>query len=166
MNKNIKFLVMDVDGTLTDGKIYIGKEKELFKVFDVKDGYGIKDILPQYGIIPIIITARYSKILENRCKELNICYLYQGIKDKLRKLNEIIELKSIEDRKKYSYINFAYIGDDLPDLECMAIIKENDGLVACPADAIKKIKEISNYICSNNAGNGAVREFIEKIIEY
>ena len=72
MEKDIKFLVMDVDGTLTDGKIYMGNEGELFKAFDVKDGCGIKDLLPQLGIVPVIITARESKILENRCNELLI----------------------------------------------------------------------------------------------
>lgn len=60
----IKFLIMDVDGTLTDGKIYMGNQGELMKAFDVKDGCGIKDILPQYGIVPIIITARESEILK------------------------------------------------------------------------------------------------------
>ena len=75
---NIKFLVLDVDGTLTDGKIYMGAEGELFKAFDIKDGCGIKDILPQYNIVPVIITARDSMILIRRCKELNISNLYQN----------------------------------------------------------------------------------------
>ena len=66
----IKYLIMDVDGTLTDGKIYMGPNGETIKVFDIKDGCGIKDILPQYDIIPVIITARETKMLENRCKEL------------------------------------------------------------------------------------------------
>lgn len=83
---NTKFLIMDVDGTLTDGKIYMADSGELFKAFDIKDGCGIKDILKLYGIIPIIITARQSKILENRCKELDISYLFQGIRKKEKNL--------------------------------------------------------------------------------
>ena len=82
-NNMIKFLIMDVDGTLTDGKIYMGNKGELFKAFDVKDGCGIKDILPEYGIIPVIITARQSDILKRRCEELNIINLYQGVRHKL-----------------------------------------------------------------------------------
>lgn len=62
----IRLLVMDVDGTLTDGKIYMSENGEAFKAFDIKDGYGIKHILPKYGIIPVIITARESKIIERR----------------------------------------------------------------------------------------------------
>lgn len=64
----IKYLVMDVDGTLTDGKIYMGNDGEILKAFNIKDGYGIHDIAIPRGIIPIIITGRSSKILENRCK--------------------------------------------------------------------------------------------------
>ena len=66
MNKKIKYLVMDVDGTLTDGKIYMGANGEVMKAFDIKDGYGIHDILIPAGIIPVIITGRTSKIVENR----------------------------------------------------------------------------------------------------
>ncbi len=65
----IKILVMDVDGTMTDGKIYMGKDGELMKAFDIKDGYGIAHLLPQLGILPVIITGRKSEILEHRCRE-------------------------------------------------------------------------------------------------
>lgn len=68
----IKMLVMDVDGTLTDGRIYIGAEGEVMKAFDVKDGYAIAHMLPEMGIIPVIITGRRSKIVEKRSKELKI----------------------------------------------------------------------------------------------
>ena len=68
----IKYFVMDVDGTLTDGKIYMGQIDEAVKAFNIKDGAGISHVLPKYNIKPIVITARNSKILENRCKELNI----------------------------------------------------------------------------------------------
>ena len=87
----IRFLIMDVDGTLTDGKIYIGADGEVFKVFDIKDGCGIKDILPANNIVPIVITARDSKILENRCRELGISRLYQGVRAKFEKLKEVID---------------------------------------------------------------------------
>lgn len=67
---------MDVDGTLTDGKIYMSPDGEAIKVFDVKDGYGIKEILPQFGIVPVVISGRNSAIMERRAKELGIRHLY------------------------------------------------------------------------------------------
>lgn len=165
MKKRIKFLIMDVDGTLTDGKIYMSAEGEAFKVFDVKDGCGIKDILPKYGIRPIIITARDSIILENRCKELNICDLYQGVRDKYEKLIRIIQLYNEENSTHYGLSDCAYIGDDILDLQCMIPIRENGGLVGCPRDAVNNITFIADYIANHNGGNGAVRDFIDWLVD-
>lgn len=162
----IKFLIMDVDGTLTDGKIYMGENGELFKAFDIKDGCGIKDILPQYGIVPIIITARDSKMLSNRCKELGIVNLHQGIRDKIGKLGEIISVMSAADNTEYNYSNCAYMGDDILDLQCMNPIKQAGGIVGCPADAVKAVSDLADFVSKKNGGNGAVREFIEWIIAY
>lgn len=165
MRAKIRFLVMDVDGTLTDGKIYMGTNGELFKAFDVKDGCGIKDILPMYDIIPVVITARESTILGNRCKELGINFLYQGIHNKVEKLDEIVNMYSRKDNRRYTYKNVAYIGDDIFDLQCMEQIRTANGIVGCPADAIEKVKSISHYICKKSGGNGAVREFIEWLVK-
>lgn len=156
----IKFLVMDVDGTLTDGKIYIGNNGEVMKVFDVKDGCGIKDILPQYSIVPIIITARTSEMLKIRCKELGIEELYQGERNKLKRLLGVLDKYSKMDGEKYELSNVAYIGDDILDLSCMIPIHNAGGLVGCPADAVDPVKNISDYICKALGGHGAVREFI------
>lgn len=152
--KRIKLLFMDVDGTLTDGKIYMGENGEVMKAFDIKDGYGINELLPKYGIIPVIITGRTSRIVENRAKELHIYELYQGKHDKLETMQEVM--------KKYNSIKeeVAYIGDDVLDICCM----ENSGIKGCPADAVKEVKEISDYICIEQAGHGAVREFIQFLI--
>lgn len=160
----IKFLIMDVDGTLTDGKVYIGQNGELFKAFNIKDGCGIKDILPQYGIVPIIITARESDILKWRCEELNITMLYQGIINKFDKLKDIISTYNKLNDKKYLLKNCAYIGDDIIDLKCMNRIKEAGGIVGCPKDAVKDVLEISDYVSTYNGGEGSVRDFIEWII--
>ena len=150
----IKYLVMDVDGTLTDGKIYMGNEGEMMKAFDIKDGCGIHDILIPAGITPVIITGRSSKILENRCKELGITNLHQGIRNKIEKLLTITtDLSTV-----------AYIGDDINDLSCMEPIKEAGGLVGCPADAVQKVVDLSDFVSKRNGGNGAVREFIEWIV--
>lgn len=152
--KNIKYLVMDVDGTLTDGKIYIGNDGEAMKAFDVKDGYAINHMLRNYGIIPVIITGRESQIVSNRCKEINITEVHQGVSDKYQRLISIIGSEE-------QLNTVAVIGDDIPDLSMMKPVKERSGLVGCPANAVKAVKEISDYVSPNNGGNGAVRDFIE-----
>ncbi len=151
----IKYLVMDVDGTLTDGKIYMGSSGEIFKAFDIKDGCGIKDIAIPYGFIPVIITARKSDIVMNRCKELSITEVHQGVRDKIDKLKEIVSDLS----------KVAYIGDDILDLQCMVPVKEAGGVVGCPADAVKKVKEIAGFVAEHNGGDGAVRDFIEWLVD-
>lgn len=161
---SIKFLVMDVDGTLTDGKIHISGDGELYKSFNVKDGYGIKEILPSFEIRPIVITARESKALMYRCKELQIVDLCQNEKNKVKALESILARYSKETGVKYDYSSCAYIGDDVLDLQCMNPIKAAGGLVGCPNDAVLGVKEVSDYICSKNGGEGAVREFIDWIL--
>lgn len=161
----IKFLIMDVDGTLTDGKIYMGNQGELMKAFDVKDGCGIKDILPQYGIVPIIITARESEILKKRCAEIQIFNLHQGVREKFAKLLQIIEEYNVQHGTKYGLEHCAYIGDDILDLQCMMPIKEKGGVVGCPMDAVLKVRNISNFISAYKGGEGAVRDFIEWLVE-
>lgn len=151
----IKALVMDVDGTLTDGKLHIGSNGELFKSFDVKDGYAIHDMLPQMGIIPIIITGRVSGIVEYRCKELEIFHVIQGSRDKLSDLKKILAEENIKLEET------AYIGDDLNDLECINAV----GCKGCPKDAVQEIKHIADFVASKNGGCGAVREFVEWIKE-
>lgn len=151
----IKALVMDVDGTLTDGSICIGNQGEVMKSFNVKDGYAIAHYLPLNDIIPIIITGRKSDIVEYRSRELGIKEIHQGVHNKLNVLETIL--------KKYDIIleEVAYIGDDVNDLQCMNFV----GYSACPNDAVKEVKNIVKYICKFNGGQGAVREFIELIIE-
>ena len=151
----IKMLVMDVDGTLTDGRIYIGADGEIMKAFDVKDGYGIVQ-LRKNGILPVIITGRKSTIVEKRAAELGINELHQGIHDKLNKLKEIAEKYGVKSEE------IAYIGDDLNDLECINYCS----LTACPEDATEDIKYSVLYVCKKIGGHGAVREFIdEKILK-
>lgn len=149
----IKMLVMDVDGTLTDGRIYIGNDGEVFKAFDVKDGYAIAN-LHKVGILPVIITGRKSDIVQQRAKELKILEVHQGEEDK------VIRLREIAKRKGILLEEVAYIGDDLNDLSCMEVC----GISACPRDAVDEILNKVDYVCKNDGGRGAVREFIEFII--
>ena len=148
-------LIMDVDGTLTDGHIYISPSGEMMKSFNVKDGYGIANILPEKGIVPVIITGRISDIVKMRCEELGIKEIYQGVNDKVKLLKSLLEKLD----------EVAYIGDDLNDFECMMAIKNAGGLIGCPSDAIKEIIDISDFVSEKSGGNGAVRDFIEWIIK-
>lgn len=154
MNNYIKYLVMDVDGTLTDGKIYMGDSGEVMKAFSIKDGCGIHDILIPSGIVPIILTGRKSSIVENRCSEIGIKDIYQGVLNKVEKLNTLIQ----------DFSTVAYIGDDINDFSAMEYIKDRGGIIGCPADAVQKVKDIADYVTAKNGGDGAVREFIEWLI--
>ncbi|MBR4039717.1 MAG: HAD hydrolase family protein [Clostridia bacterium] len=149
----IKMLVMDVDGTLTDGHIYMGPDGETMKAFSCKDGHGIGQMLPRMGIVPVIITGRSSKIVANRARELHIEELYQGVADKLPLLRQIAA--------KYGFAReeIAYIGDDLNDWECL----EYCGLTGCPRDAEEAVREIVGFVAPREGGRGAVRDFIEYI---
>lgn len=150
----IKMLVMDVDGTLTDGHIYVGANGEMIKAFDVKDGYAIAHILPERGIVPVIITGRNSEIVAARAKELKIIDVYQGISDKLTKLKEVMLHYGTD------LSEVAYIGDDLNDLDCINYC----GFTACPNDSVEEVRKRVDYICKQDGGRGAVREFINKIL--
>lgn len=151
----IKYLVMDVDGTLTDGKIYMGESCELCKTFNIKDGCGIHDILIPAGICPVIITGRSSNIVLNRCRELGIEKVYQGVLDKAEILKKITE----------ELAEVAYIGDDINDLSCIKLIKAAGGKVGCPRDAVQKVQKLADFIADHNGGEGAVREFIDWLVD-
>lgn len=156
----IKAIVFDVDGTLTDGKIYIGEKRELFKAFSVKDGYGIAQLLPKHNIVPIVITARNSKIVSKRCKELGINFCIQGCKNKIDALEQMANKLELYPNKEGIYSEIAFMGDDKPDLMCL----RKCGITGCPADADAEIKENVDYITNSNGGDGAAREFIEWLI--
>ena len=152
--KGIKYVVFDVDGTLTDGTINIGNNGELYKSFYCKDGLGIK-MLINAGIEVMILTARESDIVISRAKELGIKQVHQGAGD-----NKEGYLKEILERYNIKPENVAYMGDDINDIGCMKMVS----VVACPADAHSKVKECADFISEYNGGHGAVREFAEWIL--
>ena len=152
--EKIKMLIMDVDGTLTDGIVYIGDHGELCKGFYVRDGIGILNLI-RAGITPVILTSRESDIVLHRCKELGIDLTFQNVKDKRVKLLEIEREMDIKSE------DIAYIADDINDLEAMKLA----GIRGCPADAVPEVKKISEYISKFNGGRGAVRAFIEYILD-
>lgn len=151
---------MDVDGTLTDGKIYMGNDGEVMKAFNIKDGCGIHDLLPKADITPLIITGRKSNIVENRCKEIGIHHFYQGVSDKVAQLQTFLK------ERGGSLEEVAYAGDDINDLSCMQLIKENGGIIGAPSNACQEVKDIADFVSSNMGGEGAVRDFVEYLVAF
>lgn len=151
---HIRLFVMDVDGTLTDGHIYMGNDGELFKSFHVKDGLGIK-LLKNYGIIPAIITGRRSQIVENRCRELGLDELHQGVKNKAAKLKEIM------DKYNATREQVAYIGDDMNDLSAIRAA----GITFAPADCAESLRPFVDILLTKPAGQAPVREAIDMILK-
>ena len=151
---SIKGLILDVDGTLTDGKLYISNNGDETKAFNVKDGLGIVAAM-SLGIEVILLTGKSSKIVERRAQELGIKHIYQGVKDKVGKIKDICNECDIE------LENLAYMGDDLNDYGVMKLVK----LRGCPKDAAREIVEISHFVSSKCGGDGAAREFIEYILQ-
>lgn len=151
--RQIRLLLLDVDGVLTDGTILYHDNGSEMKSFHVRDGLGIR-MLIEAGIPVGIITGRFSKALEYRGKELGIPYIYQGIKHK----NTIIHL--IEDETKVQPDQMAFMGDDLNDAAIMRIV----GVSIAVADAHPEIKRIATITTTCRGGYGAVREICEKIL--
>ncbi len=149
----ITHVIIDVDGTLTDGIVYMGNEGELCKGFYVRDGIGIQ-MLIKNGVTPIILTSRKSDIVIQRALELGIKEVYQAIIDKKIFLEKYILEKSISSE------NLAYIADDINDFEAIQLAR----LRGCPANADKRIINACNFVCNYTGGRGAVREFCEYII--
>ena len=151
--KKIKLLLTDVDGVLTNGKLYFSADGEYMKAFNVKDGQICKYLIDK-GIKIGIITGRSSEIVSKRANELNIEIIYQGQKDKVHTLSLVRQKYKIENEQ------IAYIGDDINDLGVLAL----SGISACPADAVDKVKKSVDYICDSKGGKGAFREFAEFIL--
>jgi len=150
----IKLFFFDVDGTLTDGKINISPNGEIYKSFNVKDGLGIKKLI-RNDITPIIITGRKSDIVKYRCEELGIKEIYQNISQKKELIEKILKEKNILAKET------AYIGDDENDLEAIKLC----GVTFSPNDAVQKVKENVDYVMTLNGGCGCVREAIDYILE-
>lgn len=150
----IKAVVLDVDGTLTDGSIYYDNFGNELKTFSVKDGLGIKVALAA-GLDFIILTGRKSEIVTRRVNELGIQHLYEGVQKKYPKLCEISENLQV------SFEEICYIGDDLNDLYCMQQV----GLAMCPCDAAEEVKIVCDYVSSKQGGLGAVRDCLEELLK-
>lgn len=150
----IKLIIIDNDGVLTDGKIIYDNNKLESKNFNAKDGLGIK--LLQFSDIKLaIITGRNSNVVEQRCNDLQIKLLYQGVRNKLEKTTKLLKDLNLD------WENIAYMGDDWNDFPVM----EKCNISAVPADAFDDIKSRVDLVTKRNGGEGAVREFIELILK-
>ena len=150
----IELIVIDVDGTLTDGKIYYGNDGEELKAFNIKDGLMIKS-WNTLGKKSAIITGRISKIVDRRAKELDITYVKQGVKNKEEALKEIVNELDI------SFENVAIIGDDMNDYSMMKLTKNT----FAPSDANAFIYDYVSFPLNKKGGDGAVAEMIEFLLK-
>ena len=151
--KKIRLLVLDVDGVLTDGGIYMGPDGEALKRFDIKDGLGIT-LWHRAGGMTAILTGRSSKIVENRAKELHISVVRQGCAEKRA------AYEGLKAELKISDEEVAYIGDDIIDLPVMKRV----GLPVAVADAVPEVRDAASLVVKHEGGRGAVRETVERIL--
>lgn len=152
--KNIKLFVCDIDGVFSDGRIYLGNDGEELKAFHTKDGYGIK-ALGASGVDVAVITGRQSNIVQTRMTALNVKHIIQGEENKLPALKTLIE------KHQLTPAQVAYIGDDMPDYQCMDYV----GLAIAVNDAHPAILNLADHVTTIKGGFGAVREICDIIMQ-
>jgi YrbI family 3-deoxy-D-manno-octulosonate 8-phosphate phosphatase len=151
--KKIKIVLTDVDGVLSDGGKYYTKNGEIVKKFDTRDGMGV-NVLLRNKIKTIIVTKETSQIVKKWAKEMNITYIYNGIRKKESILMKICK------NFKVTPAEIAYIGDDINDIELMKKV----GFSGTPKNSDFSTKKIADYVCKNNGGQSAFREFADIIL--
>ncbi|MDD4159384.1 MAG: HAD hydrolase family protein [Synergistaceae bacterium] len=150
----IKLFALDVDGTLTDGGVYMDGKGGEFKRFDIQDGYGIRKLIDR-DIKVFFISGRYSPATQQRAEDLRVTGCVNGTKDKLSELKTLAENYHIEREE------VAFAGDDIPDIECI----EWAGLGIAVANAVSQVVMIADWKTESTGGHGAIRECAEKIIQ-
>lgn len=152
---NVKLVVLDVDGVLTNGHVFFGQDgNEFVKAFDIQDGLGIK-LLQQCGIETAIITGRNSKMVLARSKELGIQHVFMGVDNKKIALDELLK------RTALAATDCAVMGDDWPDLPMM----KHAGLRVCPAQGHEAVRDFAHFVTAKAGGAGAVRELCDLILK-
>ena len=151
---NIKLVIFDVDGVLTDSTLFIGDDGQEYKAFNSKDGHGMR-MLQDGGVEIAIITGRVSNVVEHRMRDLGIKRVYQGTREKLPAYEEL--LKDVQ----LSHEEVAYVGDDVVDLPVMCKV----GLAICVQDAHPLVKRHAHWITERAGGKGAGRDVCELILE-
>jgi 3-deoxy-D-manno-octulosonate 8-phosphate phosphatase (KDO 8-P phosphatase) len=152
--KKVKAFVLDVDGVLTDGRVLVNEAGEQLRTFNIKDGYAMQ-LAVKRGYPIIVITGGNSAGVVKRLKGLGVQEVHSGIANKIEKLKEVLSSHNL------TFEDILYMGDDMPDFECMQLA----GLATCPADAVEEIKGICHYISPKLGGDGAVRDVMEKVLK-
>ena len=151
--KNIKMLILDIDGVLTDGRIYILPDGEEVKVFNTLDGHGLK-MLQRAGVMVAVISGRASKASEHRMRQLGITHYYAGVSNKIASFRDLLKKTNIQPEE------CAYMGDDLPDLPMINEV----GFFAAPPNACEAVLHSAHFITKKSGGEGAVREICDFIL--
>ena len=153
MPRAIRLLVLDVDGVLTDGRLYFGARGESLKAFHVHDGQGIAELL-RHGITVAVISGRRSRAVSARCRELGVRHLHQGVRDKLAVLERLCA------RLAVPLSACAGVGDDLPDLPLLNAV----ALSFAVADAHPAVQRAARFVTRLPGGAGAVREVCDALL--
>lgn len=154
-SKKIKLVVCDVDGTLTDGGMWLTSSGEHLKCFNAKDGMAAK-ILLQNDIQPALLShSKTTEIVYNRAAMLNIKFCYAGNEDKSKILADWMDMLKLKAE------NVAFLGDDINDLDAMRM----SGTVACPADAHSQVRQVAHHVLKTKGGEGCLREFVDEILQ-
>jgi len=153
MGHSIRLLVLDVDGVLTDGRLYFGARGEALKAFHVRDGVGLKQ-LQQAGLAVAVISGRRSRMVAARCRELGVRHVRQGVGDKLAALRQLCA------RLKLTPAACACVGDDLPDVPLMRAA----ALSFAVADAHRSARRVADVVTRLRGGHGAVREVCDHLL--
>lgn len=151
--QKVRFVLMDVDGVLTDGRLFMGSAGEEIRAFHVRDGLGIR-MGQRAGLLFGIITGRQSRTVTDRAEELYITEVHQGVLDKSERLDEILGRIKLEPEQ------VCFIGDDLVDLPVLRRV----GFAAAPADAVPEVLETVHYVSSRAGGDGAVRDVVDFLL--
>lgn len=149
----VEAFVFDVDGVMTDGGIIPTPEGDFIRRYNAKDGYAIAYALRE-GFKVCVISGGRGRMLENRLTMLGVTKMYLNCMNKVEALEEFL---ADNDLDRQSVI---YMGDDIPDLECMMRV----GIPVCPADAAMEVVEASRYVSEYNGGHGAVRDIVEQVL--
>jgi 3-deoxy-D-manno-octulosonate 8-phosphate phosphatase (KDO 8-P phosphatase) len=152
--KRIKLIAFDVDGVMTDGRLIIGDDGLEYKAFNSLDGLGMK-LLKASGVEMAIITGRTSKVVTQRAESTGVAHFYQGVEDKLGAFKELIKLSDLQSEQ------CAFMGDDVVDLPPM----RHGGLAITVPNGHPLVKKYAHYITTQQAGQGAVREVCELIMQ-
>ena len=149
----VEAIVLDVDGVMTDGGIIPTPDGDFIRRYNAKDGYAIASAIRE-GLKVCIISGGRGRMLENRLQMLGVTRFYLNCMDKVTAIREFVADYGVDME------NVIYMGDDIPDLECMRLV----GVPVCPSDAAMEVVEASRYVSEYNGGHGAVRDIVEQVL--